>query len=983
MIYGFDEFELDAESLELRRDGKLVKADALVVRLLVALVRNPDRLLTKDELIDQVWQGRAVADNVITVSMARLRKTLGQGRSDRELVATVYGRGYRFVREVSARAPVARTVPAPQDLGTGGPPFVGRERVLGRLRQALNEAVAGRGRVCALLGEPGIGKTRVVEALEREISGSVRVAWGYCRETGDAPPLWPWLRLLREVTAGAWTPDLEQRGEARHDAFEAMLRTLAQAAESTPRVLVLDDLHAADAASIELLSLLLDQIAHMRILVIATLRHARGSRAPRPDTHLPQVLGHRNCERIALDRLSLEDVHEYVAAMIDDRDGNLAKAVFAKSEGNPFFMTELSRHLRDAEHPDPSALSLPDTALELIRQGVGKLGAETRELLSAAAVIGRSFELPLLAAITEREPAALMPSLDEALAEEVLVVAPDSMTAFAFGHELLRAVLYDALPPREQRRWHLRIAQAMEQRTAAGDATPPSEIAFHFHAALPESDLRKTVEYCGRAAAAAGAVFANSDVVRYARHALEALDLMDNPSVRLRAGLLYMTALYQRGHAVEFPRAIREVMRLAEEHGDGQGLVRAACMLNPHPGFKPVPGCSAALIRALDLLSPDDAGTRAVALAALACAAPQCYSAERVSELLDEALLLAHKAGGRTTLRVTLEAKLYFESGPGHAKESAEIVAELERLWRERPSRMPVLPAELALHHAIGALQQGDAAAMTKALDTAAARCRELRHGELLWHTERFRALHRVNSGAWSDGIAELEALHRRAEQRPMIGTEPFCAFDRVVVFGELVGVTALDDAMRNALELDASDPPSIWALKVRALSAAGLEGEARAALRAVAPAELARLPRDRDHLGTLGHLARAALQPGALDYAETVHALLAPHSQSFAGHVSFLCEGSVPQLLGALSHALGRRSAALAELEAGAQMNESAGFAPRAAEARLQWARCLLDRGTADERRRGLDLAREAQARAERLGMQRLARDAAAVAAG
>jgi DNA-binding winged helix-turn-helix (wHTH) protein len=347
VLFGFDEFELDAANLELRRAGKLVKADALVVRLLLALARNAGRLLTKDELVEQVWGGRAVADNVITVSMARLRKTLGHSRGDREFVATVYGRGYRFVREVTARSHGNSSPPSAEVASEVGPPFVGRERVLGRLRQALSEARAGRGRVCALMGEPGIGKTRLVETLERELLGTQSyVAWGYCRESGDTPPLWPWLRLLREVMATVWTPELEQRlgplaaevrallGDpsakakepmpidwdhaGRHRGFEAVLRTFTLAAERSPWVLVLDDFHGADAASIELLSLLLDEIAHTRILVVATLRHAQGRRAPRPETLLPQVLGHRNCERITLERLSAQEVASYVAALVDD-----------------------------------------------------------------------------------------------------------------------------------------------------------------------------------------------------------------------------------------------------------------------------------------------------------------------------------------------------------------------------------------------------------------------------------------------------------------------------------------------------------------------------------------------------------------------------------------------------------------------------------------------------------------------------------------
>ncbi|HMI89846.1 MAG TPA: AAA family ATPase, partial [Polyangiales bacterium] len=196
----FDDFELDAERLELRRGGKLVKVDQVVLRLLARLLRSPGQLVTKDELVEDVWEGRAVADTAITVSMARLRKALGDRRGEREVVVTVHGRGYRFARPVVTRSSAHEPRGSAPDQSE--PPFVGRERVLQRLRHALDEARQGRGRLVVLLGEPGIGKTRAVEAFERELAGTdARVVWGFCREAGDTPPLWPWLRLRRELIA--------------------------------------------------------------------------------------------------------------------------------------------------------------------------------------------------------------------------------------------------------------------------------------------------------------------------------------------------------------------------------------------------------------------------------------------------------------------------------------------------------------------------------------------------------------------------------------------------------------------------------------------------------------------------------------------------------------------------------------------------------------------------------------------------------------
>lgn len=952
MIFAFDAFELDSERQELWRDRKRVKIEALVIRLLIALVRNAGKLVTKDELVEEVWEGRAVADNVITVSMARLRKALEDKRGEREFVATVYGRGYRFVRPVQVREVDNLYAPAETSIERGAPPFLGRDRALSRLREALAGALSGRGSVCVLMGEAGIGKTRLAEVLEEQLSeGSVQIAWGYCSEAGDTPPLEPFRQLLQEVAQTSPAQDealelgpelaLAEDDPARRRSFDKVMRALMQSARRAPLLMVLDDLHRADAASIELLSALVDQVARTSMLVVATLRTAAGGKPPRPETHLPYVLGHRNCQRIILEPLSEPDVRAYVAALLDDHEGRLGKAVFGKSEGNPFFMAELCRQLRTSDAPDPSALTVPGAALELVRQRVAKLDAEARGVLSAAAVIGRSFELSVLAPLTGREAAALVSSLDDAIAAEVIVAAPHSRTAFAFGHELMRTVLYEALPPAERRGWHLRVGRALEIRAAAGERVPASELAYHFHAALPESDLRKTVDYCGKAAVEAAAVFATVDVVRYTRHALEALELVEKPSARLRMRLWYFMAVYARGHdGAEYVRSVNELLRIAREHGDGDRLARAATLFNWHPGLKPLPGESIALRHALTLLDEEQLGIRGVALCALACAAPECFDATRSQRLIEEGMPLVRKSGSRAARYAGLLSQLYVVGGPDQPELAGQVQDELEKLAQDNPKRIPVLPIDLALHRAITALTRGDQAAMRAAVQRGAAHARSLHHRELVWHMERLRALTEIGVGTPSEGSALLRSLHAQAERESLLHTEVFCAFDRAVVCEDFTSGTAPDEGTFNALAYDASEPPNIWSMKVRALAAAGLLDQARINLRAVAPAELARLPCDTHYLGTLGHLARAALALGALDYVRALHPLLARYPQHFAGHISFHCEGAVPHLLGLLALADGRREAAREQLQQGLAMSRAAGFRTLAGEAREQLAR-------------------------------------------
>jgi hypothetical protein len=286
----------------------------------------------------------------------------------------------------------------------------------------------------------------------------------------------------------------------------------------------------------------------------------------------------------------------------------------------------------------------------------------------------------------------------------------------------------------------------------------------------------------------------------------------------------------------------------------------------------------------------------------------------------------------------------------------------------------------LSMFRALGALQQGDYARVLTSLDFAAARARGLGKGELGWHIERSRVIADFNTGQSADVLGALAKLQQSADVHSTLGTAPFCAFDQTVIAREVAAEVSIGDAQRSALAFDSSEPPSIWSMKVRALAAAGLVDDATSVLQAVPPAALSDLPCGAHYLGTLGHLTRAALLLRARDYLAALYPLLERYPDLFAGHVSFLCEGSVPHLLGAVAHALGRRAEAVAHLERGVAMNDRAGLLRCAAEARLELARCLLHEASSGQRSRAETLARDAQALAQRTGARRVALEAADV---
>jgi DNA-binding winged helix-turn-helix (wHTH) protein len=926
VIFRFDEFELDPDKPELRRAGRPLKVDALVVRLLAVLVRDAGRLVTKHALLTRVWEDRSVSENVITVAMARLRRALGQSTHARSLIATVHGQGYRFVGAVSAHpdelAPVVAVATALHE-----PPLVGREHALERLHAALAAARGGQGSMCFLTGEAGIGKTRVGEALAQVARAqSVAVAWGHCHDAGETPPLWPFAQIVRELVTqtslslqdarfasvrselARLLPELAPEhaeldagapfaASGQHRIFDALLRVIAAAAEQTPCMLVLDDVQRADAGSLALLRYWIAEIARSRVLLLATLRPDGLHGAIK--AKLAPVLGHRNSARLALERLSEADVAAYVAALLPDPDAALGRAVFAKSAGNPFFMVELARQLQASERPDAGALAVPDAALELLRQRVAALDAATRGMLSAAALIGRSFELPVLSAVTERDAASLMESLDDALVSEVVVAAADSKTAFAFGHELFRAALYDALPPAERRRAHARVARALDDRARAGETIARADVAYHAYAALPDGDLQLAVRACSRAADECAAVYAYPEAARHLRHAREALALIERPSQRLRIDLALRQALYARvGAPRDFEPLIREVVELARAQHAGTQLALAGLMLDLHPGFPPLSGARAVLQDALAWLAPEDP-LRSAVLARLATAAPLAFDARASADQIARALAVALEHDFLLGIYTARSAQLFLLGGPAHAAVASELLGALETLCQAYPAVLNVAPLLLDLHRAIVAGQHGDRAAIDAALERCEARGTRVGSRELLWHVERFRVLSRTDAGLSAEDLAALRALHARAAEDALAGARLLCAYDQCVVLGVTDAAARAEAAA--ALAFSADDPPNLWALKLRALAAIGVHEDVRVGLRAVSPERLALLPCDRDFLGTLGALAHAALATSAFEYAAPLRALLAPYAERFAVNVSFVSDGSVAELIAAL----------------------------------------------------------------------------------
>jgi predicted ATPase len=516
----FDQYSFDEANRELRCGAALVKVDPQQLELLALFLRHPGELLSRQQIVDRVWDGRTVGDSVLSVSVAKLRKALGKSREDREYIESSYGRGYRFVHEVRSQQPL-RAAPVQPPHSTPRSPLVGRTEPFGRLVKAAEQAQAGRGRVCLITGEKGIGKTRLAASLTEHVHtrGGMCVAWA-CFQQEANTPLEPLRQILRELgRQGLTTPEVDtldamlaQGTVVTHATLDALAQTILAASRLKPLLLILDNLHWTDSASLSALTYLADELARDRILIVATLRYEHHAADARRD--VVRLWNHRNCQRIELGRLSPVHVTEYVRAHFgeDSLDSaDFSRRLYQRCEGHPFFMVEL---LRAVDLAQGKKLSLPESTLTLMRERLRSLPADTRIAMRAAAVLGHDFDIGMLSQVTERAAEELFDILSAALAAQVLIAMPGTANTYRFDHELLREVLYNELSLNERGRMHLRAGQGLTSRRDSGCVVSDAEIAHHFLAAQPFGDIDIAVSYAQAAANEAQLSAAHSGLQR-------------------------------------------------------------------------------------------------------------------------------------------------------------------------------------------------------------------------------------------------------------------------------------------------------------------------------------------------------------------------------------------------------------------------------------------------------------------------------------
>lgn len=559
--------ELRASAWEALMEAELARGRHALV------IADLERLAAEEPIRERRWELLALAlyrdgrQAEALRTLQRARQVLGEqlgidpGPALRRLEDGILQQSPALeVQPVAVAAVPSAEEAKPAPVPAGGRPLVGRDAEVAQLGAALDAAASGRGRVVLIAGEPGIGKTRLAEELSSLAStrGAV-VAWGRCHEGDASPAYWPWVQVIRTLAHQAdpaavrralvvgaeelaqIVPDIKevagrpleplvllQPEAARTRLYDAVVDLVLRLAGESPLSLVIDDLHWADAPSLELLCLLAARLPEASILLACTFRDFEGDLSAGVRGALGALARVPDIVRIRPGGLSEDDVGQLVAdATGGDAGPEVTSAIRDRTEGNPFFVSELVRLLQSERQLDHATGvvrdSIPSGVRDVIRLRLARLPDETVALLRLAAVAGRDFDLDVVAAAAGVDEDTALERVEASLLIGLVVEQADVLGRYRFSHSLVRETLYQELSAARRARSHRALGEALAR---AGDDSHTLDVARHLYAAAPLGGREIAYEWVLRAADRARGLLAFEQVEEQLARALELVEAM-------------------------------------------------------------------------------------------------------------------------------------------------------------------------------------------------------------------------------------------------------------------------------------------------------------------------------------------------------------------------------------------------------------------------------------------------------------------------
>lgn len=811
---------------------------------------------------------------------------------------------------------------------------------MAELRGALDRSFAGRGGACVLTGEPGIGKTLLARELsaEAEERGAL-VAWGRAWEAGGAPPLWPWVELLRaltartsvgEIAAAAGTavtdlailvPELGEQGadqggdgrdseEARFRLFDAVATTLEHLARSQPVVLVLDDLHAGDAATILLARFVARRAPEAPLLLVSAYRAADAARRSDIASAIADLT--REALPLPLSGLTREDVGTLLESILDrSPTEQTLEAVYGRTEGNPLFVHGIGRLLPAGDAaPAVSDVAIPHDIEEAIAQRLRLLSAETRDLLTTCAVVGRDFESETVALASETSPDAVRKALDEAVAVGVVAGASPDEGRRSFVHSLYQEILYRSLPAGKAAGLHARVARAIED-SHANDLTPHlATLAFHFLRGVAAGKATDAYEYSRRAGDDAMASFSFEQA---ARHYQQALDLIpqvgasedDHLDLTLSLGRAQLRAA-QPDHGFA---TLEEAAQLARSLARWRHLALIA--LEQAPDLTPLtwqPQRIALIEEALEAVGDRDPSLRARLLARYAIYGYYLPEESKRDAYAREAVAIARRLDDHALLGEALLASLgTFPPTPDATRQQIPVIGEALRLAKQTGDLDVEMHARLWRMASL--LEQGDGPGWERERTEYDDIARRTQMPILLWYAAMFKGARAIldgdtnEAGRLAQEALELGMAAGRPEAFLLYGAQ-FAA--RIALERDWSILTPMADTYRA---MAAAKPGFVpYRAAVAAVEALlGNRDYAVAELRAICADGFAGIRRDRAFVTSLMSVAEATLLSEDPESARVAYDHLRPYEDMFvAGPRGIAPSGPTAAVLGSIAALLG-----------------------------------------------------------------------------